>query len=60
MSNARRSVIAEMKRVLQDSRARVLGVAITGAPAVSGYGYYAQDSAYRHAHSARSSIESEV
>jgi Mrp family chromosome partitioning ATPase len=60
MSNARRPLVAEMKRVLQDSRARVLGLAITGAPAVSGYGYYSQDSAYRQVPSARSSIESEV
>jgi polysaccharide biosynthesis transport protein len=60
MGNARRPLVGEMKRVLEDSRARVLGVAITGAPAVSGYGYYSQDSAYRHAHSDRSSIESEV
>jgi capsular exopolysaccharide synthesis family protein len=60
MGNARRPLISEIKRVLEDSRARVLGVAITGAPAVPGYGYYGQDSAYRNAHSGRSSIESEV
>lgn len=42
LSSARRPLIAEVKRVLEDSRARVLGVAITDVPTASGYGYYGQ------------------
>jgi tyrosine-protein kinase len=60
MSIARRPLVAELKRVLEDSGARVLGVAITGVPAASGYGYYGSDAAYRYVHSVRSSAEAEV
>jgi Mrp family chromosome partitioning ATPase len=42
LSTARRPLIAELKRVLEDLRARVLGVAITDVPTASGYGYYGQ------------------
>jgi len=42
-SMARRSIIGEMKRVLEGSRAPLLGVAITDVPALAEYEYYGHD-----------------
>ena len=42
-STARRSIITELKRVLEGSRAPLLGIAVTDVPALSDYQYYGHD-----------------